>query len=156
MRLADFLKEDSVLGDLEARDKGALLDEVMEIISSKVEGVGSDALLRAVLERERLGTTGIGHGVAIPHGKVEGLGRIRVFFARSRHGVEFESMDRMPVYLFFFILVPESSAAAHLKILASIARLLKNKELRARLMNAANGRELYRIIINADRKFGPL
>ncbi len=154
MRLADVLREDCIITDLKAREKQGLLDEMVSDITSRVGSLDREKLLNALLERERLGTTGIGHGVAIPHGKVKGLSEIRVFFGRSRKGVDFNSMDNLPVYLFFMIVVPENSAAAHLKILAVISNLLKSQDFRTRLMRAETGSEIYRIITEAERRDG--
>ncbi len=152
MRLTDVFKEDFILADLEAKGKRELLEEMISDISLKVDGLDRDQVLAAVFEREKLGTTGIGNGVAIPHGKVKGLKEIRVFFGRSRKGIDFSSMDKMPVYLFFMILAPENSAAAHLKILASISHLFRSKNFRLSLLKAEGRSEIYRIIAEADRK----
>ncbi|MDO8426561.1 MAG: PTS sugar transporter subunit IIA [Deltaproteobacteria bacterium] len=154
MRLADVLREDCIITDLKAREKQGLLDEMVSDITSRVGSLDREKVLNALLERERLGTTGIGHGVAIPHGKVKGLSEIKVFFGRSRKGVDFNSMDNLPVYLFFMIVVPENSAAAHLKILAVISNLLKSQDFRTRLMRAETGSEIYRIITEAERNSG--
>ncbi|MBI5453920.1 MAG: PTS sugar transporter subunit IIA [Deltaproteobacteria bacterium] len=154
MRLADVMKEDYIFSDLKAREKQGVLAELVSDISPKLERLDGGSVLSALLEREKLGTTGIGHGVAIPHGKVKGLTDIKVFFGRSKKGVDFNSMDRMPVYIFFLIVAPENSAAAHLKILACISHLLKNQDLRTRLMKAEDPSEIYRIITEADRKSG--
>ena len=154
MRLADVMREDYIFSDLKAREKQGVLAELVSDISVKLERLDGGSVLSALLEREKLGTTGIGHGVAIPHGKVKGLSEIKVFFGRSKKGVDFNSMDRLPAYIFFLIVAPENSAAAHLKILASISHLLKNQELRTRLMKAEDPSDIYRIITEADRKNG--
>lgn len=154
MRLADVLREDYIFIDLKARGKKDVLAEMVVDMSSKIDMLDREKILNALMERERLGTTGIGHGVAIPHGKVKGLSEIKVFFGRSKKGVEFNSMDNMPVYLFFLIVAPENSAAAHLKVLACISQLLKNQEFRTRLMKAENPAEVYREIIEAEKKSG--
>jgi len=152
MRLTDVLKEDFILTDLKSRKKTELLEEMISNISEKVGGLDRKKVLETVIERERLGTTGIGNGIAIPHGKVKGVDGIRVFFGRSKKGIDFDSMDKMPVYLFFMILAPENSAAAHLKILASISHLFRNQDLRASLMKAESRSEIYEIIAEADKK----
>lgn len=154
MRLADVLKEDYIITDLKARGKTQLLEEMVSWVASRVDGVDAEKVLGAILERERLGSTGIGHGVAIPHGKIKGITELRVFFGRSRPGVDFDSMDRQPVYLFFMIVAPENSTAAHLKILAGISHLLKNLEFRHSLTTAATAGEVYRVIVEADRRMG--
>ncbi|MBI5587283.1 MAG: PTS sugar transporter subunit IIA [Deltaproteobacteria bacterium] len=152
MRLADFLREEQILTDLKGRKKEDLLDEMVTEVSSMVDGVDKQAVLKALLDREKLGTTGIGHGVAIPHGKIKGLSDIKVFFGRSIRGVDFQSMDNIPVHLFFMIITPENSAAAHLKILASISHLLKNLDCREKLLKASTGSEIYRIIAEAEKR----
>ncbi len=152
MRLTDVMKEDFILTDLKSGKKAELLEEMISGISRKIGGLDRERVLETVIEREKLGTTGIGNGVAIPHGKVKDFGEIKVFFGRSKKGVDFDSMDKMPVYLFFMILAPENSAAAHLKILASISHLFRIQDLRARLMNAESRSEIYDIIVEADKK----
>jgi PTS system nitrogen regulatory IIA component len=152
MRLADVLGEDCVMPDLMAGGKYEVLKEMVNEASLRVKGLDGPDVMAALLERERLGTTGIGHGVAIPHGKVRGLSEIKVFFGRSRKGVDFSSMDSQPVHLVFLILTPEHSAAAHLKILACISRLLKNHDIRQMLLRAEGAREIYRIILDADTR----
>lgn len=154
MRLADVLKEEHIITDLKARGKRQLLEEMVSCISSRVDGVDPEKVLNAVLEREKLGSTGIGHGVAIPHGKIKGMTEIRVFFGRSGPGVDFDSLDRQPVYLFFMIVAPENSTAAHLKILAGISHLLKDQEFRHRLTTAETAGDVYRVIVEADRRMG--
>ena len=101
MRLADVLSEENIITDLKARDKTEVLGEMVDDISSIVDSVDRERVLKALLDREKLGTTGIGHGVAIPHGKIKGLAELKVFFGRSRKGVNFSSMDNLPVHLFF-------------------------------------------------------
>ncbi|MBI1911851.1 MAG: PTS sugar transporter subunit IIA [Deltaproteobacteria bacterium] len=154
MRLADVLRQDCIIADLKARSKNDLLDEMVTGVLSKIKYLEKERVMTALLEREKLGTTGIGHGVAIPHGKIRGLREIIVFFGRSRRGVEFNSMDNMPVYIFFLIIAPENSAAAHLKVLASISHLLKNHDFRGKLMSAQDSSEIFRIITEAERKTG--
>jgi len=149
--LADLLRENYIITDLKARDKGEVLEEVVDAISSRVRGIDRAAVLASLKSREKLGSTGIGHGVAVPHGKMKGLNEIIVFFARSSKGVDFDSMDKMPVHLFFVIIVPEYAIAAHLKILASISHLLKNQDFRVKLMRSGKESEIYRIMVDADR-----
>jgi len=149
--LADLLREKYILSDLKGTGKVEVLEEMVDALCSRAARVERASLLSALLEREKLGSTGIGHGVAVPHGRVKGLDEIILFFARSRKGVDFDSMDKMPVHLFFVIIVPEHAVAAHLKILASISHLLKNQEFRAKLMRSGKESEIYRIIADADR-----
>lgn len=152
MRLEDVLREDCVLPDLEATEKRELLDEMVTDLSTKIEGLSREDLLEAILEREQLGSTGIGYGVAIPHAKISGFDRIIVSFARSKVGVAFQSTDEKPVNLFFLIVAPENSTAAHLKVLASISRILKDGAFRKNLLKAGSRKDLYNIIIDADSR----
>ncbi len=154
MRLADVLSENRIMTGLEAGEKKELLEKMVSRAASIESAVEKEPAMKALLERERLGTTGIGHGVAIPHGRVRGLKELMVFFGRSEKGVDFDSMDRMPVHLFFLIMAPENSAAAHLKVLAGISNLLKNQDLRMKLMNANGSSEIYRAIEEAERRNG--
>jgi len=152
MRLTDVLVEDNIIADIRARAKAAVLDEVVGELALRMPGLDKARALDAILEREKLGTTGIGHGVAIPHGKVKGLAEILVCFGRSRQGVDFDSMDALPVHLIFLILAPENSASAHLKALAAISQLLKGVEFRNVLMKAASRADIYRAIVEAERR----
>lgn len=152
MILADVLREENILTDLKSRDKEQVLGEMVDCISGMVAHIEKERVLKALLDREKLGTTGIGHGVAIPHGKIKGLAELKVFFGRSKKGVNFSSMDNLPVHLVFLILAPENSAAAHLKVLASISHLLKSQDFRMKLMDAADRADIHRIINEAEKK----
>jgi PTS system nitrogen regulatory IIA component len=152
MRLADVLIKEHVMPALRAREKRELLDEMATELASKVDGLNREKLLEMLLEREKLGSTGIGHGVAIPHGKLKGVDGIIVAFGRSKKGVDFQSMDNRPVHLFFLIVAPENSTATHLKVLASISRLLRDKAFRRKLIKASSQDDLYNIIAEEDKR----
>lgn len=152
MRLSDVLTEDNIITEITARDKTAALAEMVMEVVSRTRGLDGHKALEAILDREKLGTTGIGHGVAIPHGKMKGLGDIKVYFGRSRHGVDFNSTDKMPVHLIFLIIAPENAAAAYLKVLAGISHLLKSLDFRSSLLKAGSRSEIFRIIADTDRK----
>lgn len=152
MRIVDVLSQDCIIPELKAREKRDLLEEMVDDIASKVDGLDRERLLEVLLEREKLGSTGIGYGVAIPHGKLKGLNHIVVSFGRSLKGVEFQSLDERPAHLFFLIVAPEDSTATHLKILARISTLLKDATLRDRLLVASGREEIYRIIAEGDEK----
>ncbi|MBI5345303.1 MAG: PTS sugar transporter subunit IIA [Deltaproteobacteria bacterium] len=156
MRLSDAIREEYIITELRASFKEEALAEMVGYLAGRMNGLDREKAIEALLAREHLGTTGIGHGVAIPHCKLKGVSEIRVSFARSGRGVDFDSMDRMPVHLVFLIIAPENSAAAHLKILASISRLLKNQDFRERLMRALTKEEILNIIAEADKKNGLL
>ena len=152
MRLSDILDENDVLLDLEARDKRGALEELAEVIVKREPSLDKGSLVKVLLERERLGSTGIGDGVAIPHGKFHGITRPIISFGRSRKGLDFESMDGAPVYLFFLLVTPENSASIHLKALARIAKILKNSSFRKALMQAKSKEEIYRSIVQSDEE----
>ncbi len=151
MRLEDLLLEKNIIPDLKASEKRDLLDEMVEVIVSNEQSLNRDELLEILLEREQLGSTGIGHGVAIPHGKINGLKQIIVSFGRSKRGIDFQSMDERPVHLFFMIIAPENSTAAHLKVLSHISGILKDSAMRKKLLKAANREDIFSIIIEAGR-----
>ena len=109
-----------------------------------------EAMLHVLLEREKLGSTGIGDGIAIPHGKLAGLDEMVVAFGRSREGIDFEAMDGKPVHLFFLLMAPENSAGQHLKALAKISRMLKDAGFRKNLLEAKTHDDLVRIIAEKD------
>jgi PTS system nitrogen regulatory IIA component len=105
------------------------------------------------LERERLGSTAIGDGVALPHGKLRELDKLLISFGRSIDGLDFDSIDEQPAYLFFLLLAPENSVGMHLKFLAKMSRMLKDGNFRQRLMGAKTREEIYKIIIDRDEEF---
>ena len=113
-------------------------------------GLDLEEVIRVLLEREKLGSTGIGDGVAIPHGKLRGLKDLFISFGRSRGGVEFDSMDGKPVNLVFLLVAPEESVGVHLKTLARISKLLKNPAVRQRLVGASGSQEIYDIIVEEE------
>lgn len=153
MRLSEILSKENVLPDLKAKDKKGVLEELAETIVNQEPTVERGPLVKVLLERERLGSTGIGDGVAIPHGKFHGVKQPIISFGRSRKGLDFESMDGEPAYLFFLLVAPENSASVHLKALARIAKILKNSAFRKILMEAPTRQELYQTIIQNDEEF---
>jgi PTS system nitrogen regulatory IIA component len=152
MRILDSLKEESIISELNTTDKKGVLEKLTGP-AAKASGVNQEEMIRVLLERERLGSTGIGGGIAIPHGKLKSLDSLLVGFGRSRKGVEFEALDGKPTHLFFLLMAPENSTGAHLRMLARISRLLKDSTFKQRLMTAADRRELYMVIANEDHEF---
>jgi nitrogen PTS system EIIA component len=153
MRLSEILDENHILSDLVAGDKKRVIEELVEPIIKSKPAVDRESLVRVLLERERLGSTGIGDGVAIPHGKFHGVSEPIISFGRSLKGLDFDSMDGQPVYLFFLLIAPETSASVHLKALARIAKILKNGSLRKALMEVSTRKEIYDAIIQDDEEF---
>ena len=152
MRILDNLKPQAIVPELKATDKNGVLGELSSVLAD-ASGASQEEMVRVLLDRERLGSTGIGGGVAIPHGKLQSLDSLLLAFGRSPQGVDFEAMDGRPTHLFFLLLAPEDSTGGHLKMLARISRLLKDSVFRESLMNAASGSDLYAIFEQEDREF---
>jgi PTS system nitrogen regulatory IIA component len=153
MRLSELLYEDSVIPDMKATDKTEVLEELVEALRKRLPSLDKNALVKVLLERERLGSTGIGDGIAIPHGKFHGVDQPIISFGRSLKGLDFESVDGEPAYLFFLLVAPENSASVHLKALARVAKILKNSTYRKTLMEAPGKKQLYDAIILDDEEF---
>jgi nitrogen PTS system EIIA component len=152
MKLSEILQPECIIANLNAHDKKGVLEELSGVITDQEPSLNRGYLLQILLERERLGSTGIGEGVALPHGKVNKLDRLLVSFGRSPEGLSFDSIDDQPAYLFFLLVAPENSAGAHLQALAKISRVLKDSNFRQRLMDAKSKDEIYRIIVEKDRE----
>lgn len=153
MKLSEIFKPQSVIHDLKAHDKKGVLEELSQVITEQEKSLNKGTLLQVLLERERLGSTAIGDGVALPHGKLKELDKLLISFGRSIDGLDFDSIDEQPAYLFFLLLAPENSAGMHLKFLAKMSRMLKDGNFRQRLMGAKTREEIYKIIIDRDEEF---
>jgi len=152
MKILDVLRKETILTDLKAKDKKGVIEELVASVS-QITGIKSSELVRVLLERERLGSTGIGGGIGIPHGKLANLESLIMGFGLSRKGVDFESMDGRPTHLFFLLITPENSTGLHLKLLARISRILKNDSFKKKLMKAAGSDEVFSIIGEVDEDF---
>ena len=152
MKIVEFLRPDAVIASLSGRTSQSVLAELCGPLAA---GQRADAqkLLDTLLEREKLGSTGIGEGVAIPHGKVAGLPGLMASFGRSVAGVDFRAIDGRPTHLFFTLFAPENSAGAHLKALARISRIFKNPGFRDAILKAADAAEIFRLIEAEDAKY---
>jgi PTS system nitrogen regulatory IIA component len=152
MKILDALSREAICADLKAQDKKGILEELATPVAETV-GVDCDELVRVLMEREHLGSTGIGGGIGIPHGKLKPLENLVLGFGKSRAGVNFESMDGKPTHIFFLLLTPENSTGLHLKVLARISRILKNDPFKEKLMAASSAEEIYAIIEEEDEEF---
>jgi nitrogen PTS system EIIA component len=153
MKIMTFVTEDRVTPDLHGTDKLAVLRELSRPLV-KACGLGSvEALAQVLLEREKIESTGIGDGVAIPHGRVRGLKDFVLSVARSTKGIEFDSIDHKPVHLFFLVLAPENSASINLELLSRIVTLLRDSSFKKRLMEARSSKELFQVISEEDEKY---
>ena len=153
MKILDILAETSIIPELKGLTKKAVLEELIDAIRVQNPQLDRDRLMSVLLERERLGSTGIGDGIAIPHGKIKDLNQLVLSFGKSSHGVDFESMDGRPVHLFFLLVAPETSSGIHLRALAKIARLLKNNTIRKRLGSVKSPSEIFAVIQQEDEDF---
>jgi PTS system nitrogen regulatory IIA component len=153
MKIKDVLKGSCVIADLTGQTKNEVLRELAVALRDAGQINEVETAVRVMLEREKLGSTGIGDGIAIPHGKLKGLNRILCAFGRSLKGVPFDSVDRQPVHIFFLLLSPEDSAGLHLKMLSRISRILRDQTFRKRLLEQTGQDDLYNDIISEDEKF---
>ncbi|MBI3600777.1 MAG: PTS sugar transporter subunit IIA [Nitrospinae bacterium] len=152
MKITDILDESSVIADLKAKTKKDIIAELIVPLIKNGKIKDKDKLLDSLMEREKLGSTGIGENVAIPHAKSREIETIVATFGLSNGGVNFDSLDQKPVYFIFLLVSPEGSAGVHLKTLARISRLLKNPVFRRDLLNLKNEKEIYEAILREDSK----
>ncbi len=152
MKILDVLQKEAILVDLKSQDKKGVLEELVMPLTD-IAHIDQGDLMRVLIERERLGSTGIGGGIGIPHGKLKGLESLVLGFGLSRRGVDFESIDGRPTHIFFLLITPENSTGVHLKLLARISRILKNDPFKEKLFNAADREEVLSIIDEEDEEF---
>lgn len=153
MKIADFVHPDLVVANLAAKDKPGVIKELATHVAGHVGGVDAEALFKILMERERLASTAIGDGVAIPHGKLDAIGKLIACIGRAETGVDFDSMDGRPTHLFFVLVAPENSTGIHLKALARISRLFKDPDFRSRLMSSSDAAVMYQTIVDEDAKY---
>lgn len=149
MKILDVLNLDAILSDLKAKDKKGILEELVTPIAT-ITNMNHKELVRVLMEREQLGSTGIGEGIGIPHGKIKGLESMVIGFGLSKKGVDFDSIDGKPTHIFFTLITPDQSTDLHLKLLARISRVLKNDDFRTKLLMATTSEEIYGIIKQED------
>ena len=153
MKISEILTKKNIIKDLKSFDKKSVLEELSNFLKDRGEIPNKENLLLSLIEREKLGSTGIGENVAIPHAKIRDIDKIITVFARSQIGVEFESLDQKPVNFIYLILAPENSTGQHLKALARISRLFKNPSLRESVLRANETDQIYSILVDEDSKF---
>jgi PTS system nitrogen regulatory IIA component len=153
MKVAEFLREDLVLGELAAADKPAVLAELCGALARAHPGLAQGRLVEVLVEREKLGSTGIGEGLAIPHGKLAAVPGLIAAFGRSLRGIDFAAIDGRPTHLFFVLFAPENSAGIHLKALARISRLFRSAPFRQSILEAKDGAAIYRLISEEDAQY---
>ncbi len=150
MKFSELINKNYIIPEFKGSTKKQVLEELVEALASKNVEIDKVVLLNALLEREKLGSTGIGDGVAIPHGKLNGLDNIILLFGKSGQGVDFDAIDRKPVCLVFLLVAPADSAGLHLKALARLSRMLREKEFKNSLLMAPDAETLLKIIIDKD------
>jgi PTS system nitrogen regulatory IIA component len=153
MKITEIFTPDLVLDELSGVAKPQILHELAAKLAANHHEIDLGELAAVLNERERLGSTAIGDGIAIPHGKVRGVKQIWGVFGRSLRGVDFDSLDGKPTFLFFLLVAPEDSASLHLKALARVSRLFKDSSFREHLMRAGDCAEIYRLIVEEDNRY---
>ena len=152
MKILDVLQKEAIIDDLKSQTKKGILEELV-VPLARLTGRDQKELVRVLMDRERLGSTGIGSGIGIPHGKIRDLESLVLGFGLSRKGVNFEAIDGHPTHIFFILITPENSTGLHLKLLARISRILKNDHFKERLQNATDYNEIVSIIKEEDEEF---
>ena len=154
MKILDFLNEKAISTDLKSQDKKGVIQELAGLLinAGELKPRMKNEVVKVLLNREALGSTGIGQGVAIPHGKCEQVKELVAAFGISKKGVDFDSLDGETAYIFFLLLAPIESSGPHLKALARISKLLKDKYFRDSLKKAENEKTLLRIIKEEDQR----
>ncbi len=150
MKVSEFLTEEMVIPELKARTKEAVLDELSAFLQEMGKIPQSRALSEILAAREAQGSTGIGGGIAIPHGKLGGLTQMIIAFGRSGQGIDFDSLDGQPARLFFLLVAPEDAPGEHLKALARVSRIMKNGKLREALLRARDAKEMKSLIAKEE------
>jgi nitrogen PTS system EIIA component len=153
MKILDILAPEAIIPALRATTKNDTLQEIATMLATLHPEIDRGRLVQVLQDREALGSTAIGEGIAIPHGKLPGVSNVIAAFGRSEQGIDFDSLDGKPTYLFFLLVAPEDSAGAHLKALARVSRLLKDKAFRDRLAAGGSAEQLYAIIKEEDEKY---
>ncbi len=152
MKITDILDKSRIIPQLLSKSKEGVLRELVQVVVKGEKEIDEGRILEILLERENLGSTGIGDGVAIPHGKSKDVRRLLASFGRSMAGMDFQSMDGKPTHLFFLLVAPENSVGIHLRALAQISRLLKDGQFRKNLMDAQTADEIYTLFLEGDEK----
>ncbi len=153
MKLSDVLKKECIIPNITSTKKPDVIRELSEKLCSQYPNINVDTLVDVLLQREKLSSTAVDSGVAIPHAKMGDISNILAAFGRSIKGVEFESLDGKPTHLFILLLAPENSAGTSLKLLARISNMFRSPEFRQRLLEAEGEDEIYELIRKEDDKY---
>lgn len=152
MKIMEFLNKNAIIASMKATEKEGTIRELVDLLAKAENIKNKEELINAIMTRESLGSTGIGQGIGIPHAKSPNVKNLVAAFGLSQKGVNFDSLDGEPVYIFFLLIAPEECAGPHLKALARISRMLKDKYFREMLKKAKDAKEILRIIQEEDSK----
>jgi PTS system nitrogen regulatory IIA component len=153
MKIADVLERKTIITNLEAKSKPEVIEELAERISSVYTNINQERLVEVLMEREKLCSTAVDSGVAIPHAKLSGISNIIAGFGRSAAGIDFDSLDAKKTHLFIVVIAPENSTGSHIQLLARISKIFKNPELRAEIMECESQDDIYETITREDEKY---
>jgi len=153
MNISDVLDKKAVIPNLKSQSKNEIIKELAEGLSSVVPNLNNEKLVESLLEREKLCSTAVDSGIAIPHAKLSGISNIVAQFGKSAQGIPFDSLDGKPTQLFFMIIAPENATGSHIHLLARISKIFKNPELRAKLIKSNNGDEIFELLMREDEKY---
>ncbi|HDQ25646.1 MAG TPA: PTS sugar transporter subunit IIA [bacterium] len=151
MRILDFLEKDSIELTIKAKTKKEVIEELVEILAKKNALLDKKAAIESLMEREELGSTGVGQGIAIPHSKTKAVKELVGAFGVSKAGVDFDALDGETVHIFFLLLAPEGAAGLMLKALARVSNFLKNKYYRKKILESADKDAVIRIIEEEEK-----
>ena len=153
MKLTDLIQPGLVISDLEPIDKFEALRAMAERLASKTAKISAEDLFQRIVEREKLSSTGIGSGIAIPHARLDGIEEHAIVFARSHRGIHYDAIDDRPVHLIFMIVGPTTANETHLKALARISKFLHDTSFREQLLIAQSGEEIHEAIRKKDAQY---
>ncbi len=151
MELSDFLNEDRIICNSDASSKKRALEILSELLAEDQQKATATEIFESLISRERLGGTGIGYGVAIPHGRLKNCDHTSAAFIQLKTGVDFDSVDKQPVDLLFALIVPDESTEEHLKLLAMLAGMFNDEEFRKRVRDCHSGSELHSLLMEQAR-----
>jgi len=155
MTLMDILSANSVIVDLKGETKEEIIEELVDALEVGEVITNRDKVLQAVLEREKIMSTGIGDGIAIPHGKSDAVARLAAALGTQKRGVDFEALDGEPAYVFFLLVSPANVSGPHIKALARISRLLKNDDFKKKLIDAVSAEDIMAVIESEEQNHPP-
>jgi len=155
VRIAEILRREMIVANLSATDRLGVIRELARHLADAYEEIDFDHLVKVLLDREALASTAIGHGVAIPHGKLSELSEIRTCVGRAPDGIDFDSMDGKPTHIFIVMVAPENSSGSHLKALARISRVFRGPEILQHILEAADADEIFEVLEKRDAEPKP-